>query len=92
MAKNMLITDANAASAQPQPRLPLIMAETSSPLVTIRTPKGARLDRADMVCPNVQILRSGTSNVVADAILWRASDVSSYTTGTFIEVSGATHI
>jgi NAD(P)-dependent dehydrogenase (short-subunit alcohol dehydrogenase family) len=38
--------------------------------------------------PSLPIPRPGTAEEVARAILWLLSDEASYTTGSFIEVSG----
>ncbi len=40
------------------------------------------------LAPNVPLQRGGTADEVADAIMWLASDSSSYVTGTFVNVSG----
>lgn len=54
--------------------------------------KGGQPDRAARIGPNVPMGRPGTPSEVARAILYLASDTSSYTTGTFIEVSGGRHV
>lgn len=45
-------------------------------------------DRVEKLAPSVPLGRGGTAEEVAEAILWLASDEASYTTGTFIDVSG----
>ncbi len=45
-------------------------------------------DRVERLKGMVPMKRGGTAAEVAEAILWLASDKSSYTTGSFIEVSG----
>ena len=49
---------------------------------------GGEPGRADRIGPLTPMGRSGTPDEVAQAILWLASDKASYTTGTFIDVSG----
>lgn len=44
--------------------------------------------RLDRLVPNVPLARVGTAEEVAEAIVWLASDASSYVTGGFIEVGG----
>jgi len=46
------------------------------------------VDRVDQLKHNVPMQRGGTAEEVAEAILWLASDQASYTTGSFVEVSG----
>lgn len=45
-------------------------------------------DRVEKLAPSVPLGRGGTAEEVAEAILWLASEEASYTTGTFIDVSG----
>jgi len=44
--------------------------------------------RLDRLAPTVPMRRSGRADEVAEAILWLLSPASSYTTGTFLDVSG----
>ena len=45
-------------------------------------------DRVQRLAPNVPMQRGGTSQEVANAIVWLMSDESPYTTGSLIEISG----
>jgi len=49
---------------------------------------GGEPGRVDRVGPTLPMGRSGQPEEVAQAILWLASDKASYSTGTFIDVSG----
>lgn len=49
---------------------------------------GGEPDRVDRVKASVPMKRGGTAEEVAQAILWLLSDEASYTTGSFIDVSG----
>ena len=49
---------------------------------------GGLPDRAKEMAPQLPMRRAGTSEEVAQAILWLLSDASSYTTGSCIEVTG----
>ena len=49
---------------------------------------GGLPDRAKEMAPQLPMRRAGTSEEVAEAILWLLSDASSYTTGSCIEVTG----
>jgi NAD(P)-dependent dehydrogenase (short-subunit alcohol dehydrogenase family) len=49
---------------------------------------GGEPNRVDRVAPSVPMGRGGEPGEVAEAILWLLSDAASYTTGTFIDVSG----
>ena len=49
---------------------------------------GGEPGRVDRVKANVPLRRGGQPEEVAEAILWLASAVSSYSTGTFIDVTG----
>lgn len=49
---------------------------------------GGEADRVDRVGPTTPMGRGGKPEEVAEAILWLASDKASYSTGTFIDVSG----
>jgi len=49
---------------------------------------GGEPGRVDRVKGSVPMQRGGTAEEVARAILWLASDEASYSTGTFIAVSG----
>jgi NAD(P)-dependent dehydrogenase (short-subunit alcohol dehydrogenase family) len=49
---------------------------------------GGLPDRAAQVAPLVPMQRAGTAHEVAEAIVWLLSDDSSYSTGSFIEVTG----
>lgn len=51
-------------------------------------PSGGEPGRVDRVKANVPMRRGGTAGEVAQAILWLMSDEASYTTGTFLDVSG----
>lgn len=50
--------------------------------------RGGEPGRVDRVKASVPMRRGGQPAEVAEAILWLVSDAASYTTGTFIEVSG----
>jgi NAD(P)-dependent dehydrogenase (short-subunit alcohol dehydrogenase family) len=49
---------------------------------------GGLPDRAKEMAPQLPMRRAGTSEEVAQAIVWLLSDASSYTTGSCIEVTG----
>lgn len=49
---------------------------------------GGEPDRVNRLMKNLPMKRGGNPEEVAEAIVWLASDQSSYTTGSFIEVSG----
>ena len=49
---------------------------------------GGLPDRAAQVAPLVPLQRAGTAHEVAEAIVWLLSDASSYTTGSFVDVTG----
>ena len=49
---------------------------------------GGLPDRAAQVAPLVPMQRAGTAHEVAEAIVWLLSDASSYTTGSFVDVTG----
>ena len=49
---------------------------------------GGLPDRVKEMAPQLPMRRAGTSEEVAEAILWLLSDASSYTTGSCIEVTG----
>jgi NAD(P)-dependent dehydrogenase (short-subunit alcohol dehydrogenase family) len=49
---------------------------------------GGLPDRAAQVAPLVPLQRAGTAHEVAEAIFWLLSDASTYTTGSFIDVTG----
>jgi NAD(P)-dependent dehydrogenase (short-subunit alcohol dehydrogenase family) len=49
---------------------------------------GGLPDRVKDMAPQLPMRRAGTSEEVAEAILWLLSDASSYTTGSCIEVTG----
>ena len=49
---------------------------------------GGEADRVERVGPTLPMGRGGQPEEVAQAILWLASDKASYSTGTFIDVSG----
>lgn len=49
---------------------------------------GGQPDRVQRLAPNVPMQRGGTSQEVANAIVWLMSDESPYTTGSLIEISG----
>jgi NAD(P)-dependent dehydrogenase (short-subunit alcohol dehydrogenase family) len=49
---------------------------------------GGAPDRARQMAPQVPLQRAGTSEEVAEAIVWLLSDASSYTTGSILEVTG----
>lgn len=44
--------------------------------------------RVERLLPNVPMARAGTAEEVAEAVVWLASEASSYVTGGFIEVGG----
>jgi NAD(P)-dependent dehydrogenase (short-subunit alcohol dehydrogenase family) len=44
--------------------------------------------RVDRLRPSIPMQRSGTVDEVAAAVIWLCSDAASYTTGTFLDVSG----
>ena len=49
---------------------------------------GGEPDRVDRVKASVPMRRGGTADEVASAIMWLLSDEASYTTGSFLDVSG----
>jgi NAD(P)-dependent dehydrogenase (short-subunit alcohol dehydrogenase family) len=49
---------------------------------------GGLPDRAVQVAPMVPLQRPGTAHEVAEAIVWLLSDASSYSTGSFVDVTG----
>jgi NAD(P)-dependent dehydrogenase (short-subunit alcohol dehydrogenase family) len=49
---------------------------------------GGLPDRATQVAPLVPLQRPGTAHEVAEAIVWLLSDASSYSTGSFVDVTG----
>ncbi|MDN3576857.1 SDR family oxidoreductase [Chitinimonas viridis] len=49
---------------------------------------GGEPGRVDRLTPQIPMQRGGQATEVAEAILWLLSDAASYTTGSFIEVSG----
>jgi NAD(P)-dependent dehydrogenase (short-subunit alcohol dehydrogenase family) len=49
---------------------------------------GGLPDRAAQVAPLVPLQRPGTAHEVAEAIVWLLSDASSYSTGSFVDVTG----
>ncbi len=49
---------------------------------------GGDADRVRRIAPDLPMGRAGTSEEVAEAILWLASDAASYTTGTILSVTG----
>lgn len=49
---------------------------------------GGLPDRAAQVAPMVPMQRAGTAHEVAEAIVWLLSDASSYSTGSFVDVTG----
>jgi NAD(P)-dependent dehydrogenase (short-subunit alcohol dehydrogenase family) len=49
---------------------------------------GGEPDRVDRVKSSVPMKRGGTADEVANAILWLLSDDASYTTGSFVDVTG----
>jgi NAD(P)-dependent dehydrogenase (short-subunit alcohol dehydrogenase family) len=49
---------------------------------------GGAPDRARQMAPQVPMQRAGTAEEVAAAIVWLLSDAASYTTGSFVEVTG----
>jgi NAD(P)-dependent dehydrogenase (short-subunit alcohol dehydrogenase family) len=49
---------------------------------------GGLPDRVKELAPQLPMRRAGTSEEVAQAIVWLLSDASSYTTGSCIEVTG----
>lgn len=49
---------------------------------------GGQPDRPERLAPSLPMRRAGTAEEVARAILWLASEEASYSTGTFIDVSG----
>jgi NAD(P)-dependent dehydrogenase (short-subunit alcohol dehydrogenase family) len=50
--------------------------------------RGGEPDRVDRVKQNVPMKRGGQPEEVAKAILWLLSEEASFSTGTFIDVSG----
>ena len=44
--------------------------------------------RLDRMAPMIPMARSGSADEVARAVLWLASDLASYVTGAFIDVTG----
>jgi len=49
---------------------------------------GGTPDRVREIAPQLPMQRAGTSDEVAEAIVWLLSDRSSYTTGSIVEVTG----
>jgi len=49
---------------------------------------GGAAGRAQQMAPQVPLQRPGTSDEVAEAIVWLLSERSSYTTGSIVEVTG----
>jgi NAD(P)-dependent dehydrogenase (short-subunit alcohol dehydrogenase family) len=49
---------------------------------------GGLPDRVSQVAPMVPMQRAGTAHEVAEAIVWLLSETSSYTTGSFVDVTG----
>jgi NAD(P)-dependent dehydrogenase (short-subunit alcohol dehydrogenase family) len=49
---------------------------------------GGEPGRVDRVKASVPMRHGGTAEEVAHAVLWLLSDEASYTTGTFLDVSG----
>jgi NAD(P)-dependent dehydrogenase (short-subunit alcohol dehydrogenase family) len=49
---------------------------------------GGEANRVDRVKERVPMKRGGTTEEVAHAILWLLSDEASYTTGSFVDVTG----
>ena len=49
---------------------------------------GGLPDRAAQVAPLVPMQRAGSAHEVAEAIVWLLSDASSYSTGSFVDVTG----
>jgi len=49
---------------------------------------GGTPDRVREIAPQLPMQRAGTSDEVAEAIVWLLSDKSSYTTGSIVEVTG----
>jgi NAD(P)-dependent dehydrogenase (short-subunit alcohol dehydrogenase family) len=49
---------------------------------------GGEPGRVDRIKENIPMKRGGTAQEVAEAILWLASEKSSYSTGTFIDITG----
>ena len=49
---------------------------------------GGEPGRVDRVKASVPMKRGGTADEVAQAVLWLLSDKASYTTGSFVDVSG----
>jgi NAD(P)-dependent dehydrogenase (short-subunit alcohol dehydrogenase family) len=49
---------------------------------------GGEPGRVDRLGPTLPMARGGTADEVARAILWLLSDDASYTTGSFVDVSG----
>jgi NAD(P)-dependent dehydrogenase (short-subunit alcohol dehydrogenase family) len=49
---------------------------------------GGQPERVERMAPTIPMARPGTAEEVAEAILWLASDEASYSTGSFIDVSG----
>ncbi len=49
---------------------------------------GGQPDRAKQMAPMVPMQRAGTAHEVAKAVIWLMTDESSYTTGSFVDVTG----
>ncbi|MEH6680335.1 MAG: SDR family oxidoreductase [Sediminicola sp.] len=49
---------------------------------------GGEPERVDRIKESIPMKRGGTAHEVAEAILWLASDRSSFSTGTFIDITG----
>jgi NAD(P)-dependent dehydrogenase (short-subunit alcohol dehydrogenase family) len=49
---------------------------------------GGTPERVRQIAPQLPMQRAGTSDEVAEAILWLLSDAASYTTGSIVEVTG----
>jgi len=73
---------------QKHERLQRLVHETEFPRAESEHADGGEPGRVDRLGPQLPMKRGGDAIEVARAILWLLSSEASYSTGTFIEVSG----